>query len=72
MVCNSNLSMVLADSECLYQSMENFFSNAVKYFPLNSLIEVNVKRTGNNVRFSVADHGAALGNDDQKKLIGKF
>lgn len=64
--------MVLADSERLYQSLENLFSNAVKYSPLKSPIEIYVERIEQHVRFSIADHGAGLSDDDQKKLFGKF
>lgn len=71
-VCDSSESMVVADSERLYQSIENLFSNAVKYSPFGSPIEVRVERVNNAVRVSVKDYGAGLSDDDQKKLFGKF
>jgi signal transduction histidine kinase/ligand-binding sensor domain-containing protein len=71
-VCDSTQSMVLADSERLYQSLENLFSNAVKYSPFKSPIEVRVERIEQTVRFSISDKGAGLSDDDQKKLFNKF
>lgn len=71
-VCDSTQSMVLADSERLYQSLENLFSNAVKYSPFKSPIEVRVERIDQTVRFSISDKGAGLSDDDQKKLFNKF
>ncbi|MFZ4621244.1 MAG: two-component regulator propeller domain-containing protein [Bacteroidota bacterium] len=71
-VCSTEESMVLADSERLYQSIENLFSNAVKYSPIGSPIVVRVERIGADVRLSVNDTGAGLSDDDQKKLFGKF
>ncbi len=71
-LCESTESMVLADSERLYQSIENLFSNAVKYSPFGSTIIVRVERSGEHVRVSVKDTGAGLSDDDQKKLFGKF
>lgn len=71
-VCDSTESMVLGDSERLYQSIENLFSNAVKYSPFGSPIELRVERADSRVRVSVKDYGAGLSNDDQKKLFGKF
>ncbi len=71
-VCESEKSMVLADSERLYQSLENLFSNAVKYSPFKSTINIRVERIEQHVRFSITDHGAGLSDDDQKKLFSKF
>ncbi len=71
-LCEPAESMILADSERLYQSIENLFSNAVKYSPIGAPIVVAVERFGEAVRFSVKDTGAGLSEEDQKKLFGKF
>jgi ligand-binding sensor domain-containing protein/signal transduction histidine kinase len=71
-LCQNDESMVLGDSERLYQSIENLFSNAVKYSPFGSPIDVRVERMPDHVRVSVQDYGAGLSDEDQKKLFGKF
>ena len=71
-VCDSTQSMIMGDSERLYQSVENLFSNAVKYSPLGSPIDISVERVNNMARVSVKDYGAGLSEADQKKLFGKF
>jgi len=70
--CSSAESMIVGDSERLYQSIENLFSNAVKYSPFGSPIDIQVERIGSVVRVSVKDYGAGLSDEDQKKLFGKF
>lgn len=70
--CDSAESLVFGDSERLYQSIENIFSNAVKYSPFGAPIDVRVERIGSTVRLSVKDTGAGLSDEDQKKLFGKF
>lgn len=70
--CGTEESLVLGDSERLYQSIENIFSNAVKYSPFGAPIDVRVERIGKTVRLSVKDAGAGLSEEDQKKLFGKF
>ncbi len=71
-LCDSPDCLVLGDSERLYQSIENLFSNAVKYSPIGAPIVIRVERAGEDVRLSVKDTGAGLSEDDQKKLFGKF
>jgi signal transduction histidine kinase len=70
--CDSAESLVFGDSERLYQSIENIFSNAVKYSPFGAPIDVRVEKIGSTVRLSVKDTGAGLSDEDQKKLFGKF
>jgi len=71
-VCERGESMISGDSERLYQSIENLFSNAVKYSPFGSPIDIRVERKDRVARISVKDAGAGLSNEDQKKLFGKF
>ncbi|MFA5834199.1 MAG: two-component regulator propeller domain-containing protein [Bacteroidota bacterium] len=71
-VCDSEKSMIVGDSERLYQSIENLFSNAIKYSPFGAPIEIRVERVENYARVSVKDTGAGLSEEDQKKLFGKF
>ncbi len=71
-LCPIDKSAVVGDSERLYQVIENYISNAVKYSPRESVIEVSVERLGAAVRLSVTDHGQGLTDEDQKKLFNKF
>ena len=71
-VCPGADSMIFGDSERLYQSIENLFSNAVKYSPFGSPIDIRVERIEHVARVSVKDAGAGLSEEEQKKLFGKF
>lgn len=71
-VCDNAVSIVSGDSDRLYQSIENLFSNAVKYSPYGAPIDIRVESSESAVRISVKDVGAGLSEDDQKKLFGKF
>ena len=71
-LCRGDDAMVLGDTERLFQAMENYISNAVKYSPHGSVIEVSVQRAGAMVRFAVLDHGQGIPEEDQPKLFRKF
>ena len=63
---------ILADRSLLLQVLENLISNAVKYSPVGTRIDVVLTRASDVGRCEVRDHGPGLSADDQKKLFGKF
>jgi len=55
-----NLELV-ADDNCLVQVLTNYLSNAIKFSPNNSLIEITASNTAQSeLLFSVRDHGPGL------------
>lgn len=67
-----NLEM-LADRDRVTQVLVNFLSNAVKFSPKNSTIEVKVSEVGNQrVRIEVLDQGAGVPAGEADKLFSKF
>ncbi|MDH3325283.1 MAG: ATP-binding protein [Gammaproteobacteria bacterium] len=64
---------VFADKNRLMQVMANLLSNAAKFSPHNSKVEINIARDINNaIRISVTDHGAGIPEEFQPKLFERF
>jgi len=69
---DDELGRVLVDSQVILQVFDNLVSNAVKYSPAGKSIHVRLLRVPGGVRWEVRDQGPGLGEEDQKKLFGKF
>ncbi|MBK9248940.1 MAG: tetratricopeptide repeat protein [Ignavibacteria bacterium] len=64
---------ILADTNAFHEILDNLISNALKFSPNVSTVEIGVSVAENNqVRISVRDQGPGLTNDDKSKLFGKF
>jgi signal transduction histidine kinase len=63
---------VKADERKLREAMSNLVSNAVKYSPKGSQIDVDVRREGDKVSFRVTDEGPGLGEEERKNLFSPF
>lgn len=63
---------VVADRDKLGQVISNLFTNAVKYSPNGSRIEVHVERYDHHVRFSVRDQGAGIAPEEMERLFKPF
>jgi signal transduction histidine kinase len=64
--------VVMGDAVRLREAMNNLISNALKYSPKGGTVSVEVTRTEDTVRFSVADNGPGLSEQDQKRLFRPF
>lgn len=66
--------LVRGDRDRVMEALDNLISNAVKYSPRGSRVDValgcDLKQT--RLRFSVTDEGPGLSDDDQEKLFQKF
>jgi signal transduction histidine kinase len=60
---------VLGDPLQLREAMNNLVSNALKFSPSGSTIEVQVRRSQDTVRFSVTDPGPGLSEREQDRLF---
>lgn len=55
--------VVFADNDMLKTVVRNFISNAVKFSPENSTVEISLKRDGDYAKVSVRDHGVGIAAD---------
>lgn len=60
------------DSIWLTHALENILSNAVKYSPLDGLINVTCKEENELLIISVKDDGPGFTKEDKELLFGKF
>ena len=63
---------VEVDALRLHQVLANLLSNAAKFSPANSAVEVGVQSFGNRVRVFVRDNGPGIPPDFQGRVFEKF
>lgn len=63
---------VLGDHARLMQVLNNLMSNAAKFSPSGSVVELGVERRGERVRISVSDRGPGVPEEFRAKLFDKF
>ena len=63
---------VFADPERIRQVLQNLLSNAAKYSPHSSPIEVRAYREADTVRIDVIDQGFGIHPDDLDRVFEKF
>ena len=63
---------VLADPERIGQVLRNLLSNAAKYSPEGTPIELRVGKKEGRIRIEVADHGRGIYPDDVPRIFEKF
>jgi two-component system phosphate regulon sensor histidine kinase PhoR len=67
-----NLALVLGDPDMLEQVILNLFTNAVKYSPENTAIEIRLKERESEVLIEVEDNGYGISEKSQQRLFEKF
>lgn len=65
-------AMVLGDELQISQVINNLVSNAIKYSPGKTEIEVYCNRVGHFVKISVTDYGMGISQQDQLKIFERF
>ncbi|MEA2986677.1 MAG: hypothetical protein QOD94_2931 [Alphaproteobacteria bacterium] len=60
------------DADRLREAIDNLVSNAIKYSPRDSTIQVSVTQQLKDVVISVADEGPGLSPEDRARLFGRF
>lgn len=63
---------IKGDPARLAQVITNLLSNAIRFSPPNSTIEIVMKKMNDNVRVSVSDHGSGVPQMIRDKIFGKF
>jgi len=67
-----NLPRITMDGERIQHALTNLLTNAIKYSPENSTVELNIERERDRVRFSVRDEGPGIHPRYQKRIFDKF
>jgi PAS domain S-box-containing protein len=70
--CPDTIEPVLANDVCLTQVVENLLTNAVKYSPLRSSVEVDISVVNGEVSVAVHDRGIGIGGDQGDRLFQPF
>jgi PAS domain S-box-containing protein len=60
------------DASRLTQVLTNFVSNAAKFSPQGSQIDLELRQVGDHARISVIDHGAGIPEEFRDRIFGKF
>ncbi|MBZ0278110.1 MAG: GAF domain-containing sensor histidine kinase, partial [Anaerolineae bacterium] len=63
---------VLADAMRLRQVLDNFISNAIKYSPPQSIVQVRAALDGRRWRIEVEDQGPGISPTDRERLFQDF
>ena len=66
-----NPVMVAADNDMLKTVLRNFLSNAIKFSPENSSIEITTSIDGDFAKVSVRDHGVGIAQDRIDSIFHK-
>lgn len=64
--------LVFVDPDRLFEVIDNFVSNAVKYTNSGSVTMKVLKPEKNKVRIEITDTGPGISQDEQKRLFRKF
>jgi PAS domain S-box-containing protein len=63
---------VFVDSSRLQQVVTNFLSNAAKFSPAESKVQIVVNRIGNKLRVNVIDNGPGISTEFRSRIFQKF
>lgn len=63
---------VNVDIQRLHQIITNFLSNAAKFSPLNSQVDISVYPVGEMVRVAIKDNGPGISEEFKSKLFTRF
>ena len=64
--------MVQLDPKILKNILLNLFSNAIKFSPVDGIIELSVKTSADEILIVVKDHGIGISKEDQEQLFERF
>lgn len=65
-------AFVLGDPDRIQQVLANLLSNAAKFSPRGSMVEVEMVREGRRVRVSVRDHGPGIPEEFRSRVFERF
>jgi signal transduction histidine kinase len=68
----SQPQLVVGDAERLMQVLTNYLTNALKYSPLDTLVDVGLERELQEVRVWVRDVGPGIPSQEQERIWDRF
>ena len=60
------------DRDVIWQIVQNLLTNASRYSPPKSVIEVSIRAKGQDIEYSVKDHGIGIPKEQQDRIFEKF
>lgn len=66
------LPKIKVDAHKTVWILNNFLTNAIRYAPINSVIEIKVETEESGVKISVTDSGPGIAHQHQRKIFQKF
>ena len=63
---------LVGDRELMEYALYNLLTNAIKYSPKETEVQVFARQRGAELRLSVSDQGMGMGADEVKKIFTKF
>jgi signal transduction histidine kinase len=63
---------IYGDRELLAQVLTNLVDNAVKYTPTGGTVRIELARSGDTARLSVADSGPGIAPEDRSRVLQRF
>jgi two-component system sensor histidine kinase KdpD len=67
-----DLPLISMDFTLFDHALLNLLDNAIKYSPINTLIEVNVTHTQDTVDIDICDRGIGIPTEDLERVFDKF
>ena len=67
-----DLGTVRADYQLVMRAISNLVVNAVKFSPADSTVRMSAVRSGERVRYAVADDGPGIAVEDVQRLFDRF
>ncbi len=68
----SRFPLVTVEPQLIEQVLSNLIENAIKYSPQGGKVTISGRKTGNEVRVSVADEGIGISSIEMEHLFEKF
>ncbi|MDQ3759366.1 MAG: response regulator [Actinomycetota bacterium] len=72
LIADARPAVILADPDRVIQTLTNLISNAVKFSPEGSSVQVSAAHRDHEVLFSVSDEGPGIPADKLDSIFGRF
>src|SRR3989339_458410 len=69
---DNNVAEINVDPDRINQVLQNIISNAIKYSPANSTVNIFLKQYYNFIKIGVRDFGTGISDDEKEKVFQKF